>query len=200
MNIVKQAIIVFVRKPELGKVKTRLAKTIGSEAALKVYTNLLIHTKGAIVNLPCDKFIFYTDAVDENDIWENTIFNKRSQIGNNLGERMSHAFNLLFDKGYSKVIIVGSDCPGLNQQIIEQSFNALQEHDVVLGPTYDGGYFLLGLKFFIKNIFENINWSTPQVFSQTIKAIDTSKKTIYLLDTLSDIDTEADLLPYPHLT
>ena len=95
----KQALIIFVRNPVLGKVKTRLAKTIGNERALSIYKELLQHTHDITQTQPCDKYIFYADGITENDIWENNIYKKWIQNGQDLGARMQAAFELLFNKG-----------------------------------------------------------------------------------------------------
>ena len=94
----KKALIIFVRNPELGKVKTRLAKSVGDEKALEIYKDLLRHTHEITLDVACDKFIFYADAINTTDIWENNLFNKELQIGNDLGQKMNNAFLKLFQK------------------------------------------------------------------------------------------------------
>ena len=119
------ALIIFVRNPVLGKVKTRLASTLGDEKALEIYRILLRHTSDVTKDLAVDKFVFYDDHIDQNDIWENDIFEKFLQQGSDLGERMTKAFDYLFKKKYSKVIIIGSDCFELSESILSQAFDAL---------------------------------------------------------------------------
>src|SRR5690349_716708 len=96
----KLALIIFVRNPELGKVKTRLAKTIGSEAALSIYKELLQHTLSVVSEVNCDKFIFYSDYINHNDLWEGKAFKKYLQCQGGLGEKMNNAFKEVFNEGY----------------------------------------------------------------------------------------------------
>ena len=98
------ALIIFVRNPELGKVKTRLAQTIGNEKALLVYNKLLLHTMQTTETLECDLFVFYDTTIIDDDIWKNTIYNKKMQVGNNLGERMKNAFQELFNLDRKSVV------------------------------------------------------------------------------------------------
>src|SRR4051812_9764031 len=106
----KQALIIFIRNPVLGQVKTRLAKTLGDEQTLSIYKELLRHTHAITQKLPFDKYVFYADGITKGDIWENYIYNKLVQTGNDLGARMQAAFELLFSKGYQHICIIGSDC------------------------------------------------------------------------------------------
>ena len=191
----KKAIIIFVRNPELGKVKTRLAKEIGDEKALEVYTELLQHTHAITSHLDCDRFVFYTDYINENDLW-NESFEKRLQEGKNLGDRMLLAFFELFQQGYSKIVIVGSDCPELTSFIIEDAYDKLDSSDVVIGPSTDGGYYLLGLTKLIPPLFAHKQWSTDTVLEDTINDIALLRKSYSLLTELTDIDTADDLHRY----
>ncbi len=190
----KSAIILFVRNPESGKVKTRLASEIGDTAALKVYIQLLKHTHAITCDLPHDKFVFYTDSINQADIWEAEYYFKRLQVGNDLGERMQNAFQLLCDTGYERIVIIGSDCPGLTFQLIEKAFDLLDSANVVLGPATDGGYYLLGMTFMIEELFKNKNWSTSSVLTDSLTSL--TKKGIHysLLPVLQDIDTKEDLV------
>ena len=188
----QKAIIIFVRNPELGKVKTRLAKEIGDAKALQVYTELLQHTHTITSHLDCDRFVFYTDVINENDLW-NDGFEKKLQEGESLGDRMLLAFFELFQHGYSKIVIVGSDCPELTPFIIEDAFDKLDTSDVVIGPSTDGGYYLLGLTKLIPPLFANKQWSTGTVLADTINDIALLRKSYSLLTELSDIDTAQDL-------
>lgn len=189
----KNAIILFVRHPEQGKVKTRLAREIGDEAALKVYIQLLKHTHDITAELVCDKFVFYSESITDTDIWEKGIYYKKEQKGNGLGERMSNAFQELFDNGYQRVIIIGSDCPGLSSSHIQNAFNLLDSFDTVLGPSVDGGYYLLGLNYMVRELFQNKHWSTDTVLSDTLANLKQNRLLYSLLPTLQDIDTLEDL-------
>lgn len=185
------ALIIFTRNPALGKVKTRLAKTIGDHKALEIYEDLLAHTKNVTLEIGCDKFVFYDAKIAENDLWEADFYKKKLQIGIDLGARMEHAFETLFGLGYSNCVIVGSDLFDLKAQHITEAFEALKLKDVVIGPAEDGGYYLLGLKKMMPKLFKNKNWGTSSVFSETMKDLENYNKGF--LETLNDIDTFEDL-------
>lgn len=187
------ALIIFVRHAELGKVKTRLAKTIGDNKALAVYQLLLQHTMAVTVPLNYKKFIYYTDQVIEHDMWNLPGYVKRQQYGNDLGERMANAFKALFEQGFKRVLIIGSDCYQLKTAIIDKAIATLTEQDVVIGPTFDGGYYLLGMNRFIPELFAGKSWSTSQVAGQTIDTINGLGLSYGLLAQLHDVDEVADL-------
>ncbi len=195
----KKAIIIFVRNPEPGKVKTRLAKEIGDEQTVRVYRELLQHTHDITYNLDCDKFVYYADYINNDDLWENEKFKKRLQEGENLGNRMIVAFFELFQLGYTKVVIIGSDCPELTPLVIRDAFDQLDKTDVVIGPASDGGYYLLGLTHLISELFKNKKWSTDTVLADTIKDTINLKKSCSFLTELSDIDTAEDLYRYQEM-
>ena len=199
LKYMQKALIVFVRNPELGKVKTRLAKGIGDVQALQVYNRLLKKTHEVIKDIDAHKFVFYADGIKTHDLWENDLFYKAQQTGHDLGERMYNAFAYLFDKGYSKVLIIGSDCPALETKIVEDAFLNLNTSEVVIGPTFDGGYYLLGLKEPISCFFENKQWSTETVYQDTIQNIAALDLSHVVLPPLSDIDTMEDWLPFKDL-
>ena len=187
-----KALIIFVRKPELGKVKTRLAATLGNEKALAVYVELIQHTRAIAVPANADKFIFYADSIEENDIWDEPGFTKKLQANDDLGGKMKDAFALLFKQGYEHVVIIGSDCFELSTVIIDEAFNMLKQKEVVIGPADDGGYYLLGMKTLLPFIFENKHWSTEHVFQQTISDLQKENTSFAELITLTDVDTEED--------
>ena len=189
----KNLILIFVKNPIPGKVKTRLAQTIGDDKALKVYQYLLNYTRKITEKLQSDKIVFYSDFIAENDLWDSNYFQKQVQKGDTLGDRMYQAFDSAFANGYQKIIIIGSDCLELDTKHLEEAFQALDKQEIVLGPAKDGGYYLLGMNTLHKNIFTNKNWSTPTVFQDTIQDIKESQLSYYLLPELSDVDYEEDL-------
>ncbi len=191
------ALIVFTRNPELGKCKTRLAKTIGNEAALNIYKYLLQHTANVAKRVNTDRYVFYSEQIIENDIWTAEAFNKNLQNGNDLGERMYNAFHYLFEMGYSKVIIIGSDLLDLNEDLISNAYSKLDSHDYVLGPAMDGGYYLLGMKANNEDLFRNKEWGTDTVFKDSLNNLQNSK--VALIQELNDIDTFEDIEPYNEL-
>jgi rSAM/selenodomain-associated transferase 1 len=189
----KQALLIFTKNPEAGKVKTRLAATMGNDAALAIYHQLLLHTVSVTEYLLVEKFVFYSNFIEQEDVWNNKRYHKEVQQGADLGERMKNAFTSAFQKGYDKIVIIGTDCPDLNAGIIMNAFIYLQSHDVVIGPAEDGGYYLLGMKQLYSNLFENLQWSTVVVFNDTLKICDQLRLTYQLLPVLHDIDEEKDL-------
>ncbi len=193
----KNLIIVFVRTPELGKVKTRLAKSIGDVSALTIYKLLLKHTETVLHDLSFDKVVYYSEKVEENDFWEARLFEKKRQKGADLGKRMQHAFETAFEKGYQKVLIIGSDLFDLKSIHITTAFEALENHDLTIGPSLDGGYYLLGMKELYPAVFKNKKWGTDSILENTLK--DLQQQNVKLLEALNDIDTFEDLQQQPDL-
>jgi len=187
----KKALIIFTRNPELGKVKTRLAKSVGDESALEIYKFLLKHTVAITKNLNVDKYVFYSENIHREDIWDPEIFRKKLQTGTDLGEKMQNAFSELFEMGYEKVLIVGSDIFELGQSDIENAFEVLQTTETVIGPATDGGYYLLGMKELNATIFQNKNWGTSTVLEETLA--DLRQKKYVLLEERNDVDYFEDI-------
>ncbi len=187
-------IIVFTRNPELGKCKTRLAKTVGNENALIIYKLLLNHTSEVLEQIPYDKAIYYSVKVRKNDMWNDHNYQKLQQYGKDLGERMYNAFKESFKRGYEKVIIVGSDLYDLKTNHITEAIEKLNTNDIVIGPAEDGGYYLMGMKTLEKNIFKNKEWGTNTVRKDTLR--DLENKTVFQLETLNDIDVYDDVKDY----
>ena len=189
----KELLIIFYRNPELGKVKTRLAASIGDEKALAIYLNLSAHTRDVTENLTMDKALYYSDFADREDNWSLTHFKKEIQTGRDLGERMRNAFAAGFEQGYQKIVIIGTDCFELTPEIIKQSFERLDHHDTVIGPALDGGYYLLGMKKLIPEVFRNKTWSTESVCTETMKDFERLNLGYSLSPPLRDVDEVKDL-------
>jgi rSAM/selenodomain-associated transferase 1 len=189
----KNALIIFVRNPVLGKVKTRLAATVGDEVALNIYKQLLQHTFEISKAVQADKFIFYAEQIIEDDIWQHEHYYKKLQKEGDLGIKMMSSFELLFERGYNNVCVIGSDCFELTSQIIEHALFSLQKEEVVIGPAKDGGYYLLGMKKLHKPLFQNKKWSTSTVLTDTIKSINELGLTFAELPELSDVDKAEDI-------
>ena len=191
----KNLLLIFTRNPELGKAKTRLAKTIGDEKALEIYKFLLQKTREVSSKVSSDKAVYYSVKIRKNDIWDASIYQKHQQKGEDLGIRMLNAFKNGFDEGYKKIIIIGSDLFDLSSEDIEIAFNKLDKNDVVLGPAEDGGYYLLGINSLQETIFKNKNWGTSTVRKDTIA--DLKDKKVFLLKELNDIDVFEDIEQHP---
>lgn len=187
----KKALLIFTRNPELGKVKTRLAKTLGDENALNIYNFLLNHTVEITKNLNVDKYVFYSEAIHRNDIWNSDFFRKKLQSGSDLGKRMKNAFSEIFTMGYDKVVIVGSDIFDLDKNDIDAAFEALQSNQYVIGPASDGGYYLFGMKELNPEVFQNKNWGTNTVLKDTLENL--KDKNYVLLEERNDVDYYEDI-------
>ncbi|TNF47962.1 MAG: glycosyltransferase [Bacteroidetes bacterium] len=184
----RKALIIFQKNFVLGNVKTRIAKDIGEEEALRLYKWLVTKTLENCAEIESEKFIYYSDNLEDAP----NEYEGKVQIGNDLGERMSNAFSEVFRCGYDRVVIIGTDCHSLNNEIIQDAFAALEEHDYVIGPSEDGGYYLLGMKKFSNVPFDRMTWSHKDVLTETLKRIGTDS--VKQLRVLNDIDDKEDLL------
>lgn len=191
----EDALLIFIKNPVKGKVKTRIAQTAGEDMAYSIYLALLEYTRSIAMQVNADRLLYYSDTLQREDAWPEDQFQKHLQKGLTLGERMCNAFADAFPR-YQRVVIIGSDCPGLRSALIHQAFNMLNEVPIVLGPARDGGYYLLGLQQHTPVLFEEIAWSTPQVFAQTMEKAAQIGVVPRLLPMLADIDTEADWQQY----
>ena len=182
----KNLLLIFTRNPELGKCKTRLAATIGDEAALDIYKFLLRHTASITHNLEIAKEVWYSETIWENDVWNNSNYEKKLQSGHDLGERMAQAFTEGFKNGFERIVIIGSDMYDLTQKDLKNAFTLLEKHDFVVGPAEDGGYYLLGMTRFEANLFKEKQWGTSSVLKNTLS--DLEKNNYVLLQERNDID------------
>ena len=191
-------VLLFIKSPEKGKVKSRLAKAIGEAAALDVFKCLARKT---LEKLKDGKYLFrlYFYPHDSGAIikkWLGDTYYYAPQHGRDLGERMRSAFVETFSDGVEKVLLIGSDIPDLSISLINEAFNALDTSDAVIGPAHDGGYYLIGFNraSFLPDIFQGIVWSTDSVFYQTMKVFEKSGLSVHVLTVLRDVDTFDDLL------
>ena len=192
----RSLLLVFSKNPTLGKVKTRLAKTIGKDKALQVYKALLKKTASVLEELAVDIHLYYSDYIEKDDLFSTIVTQKKVQTGEQLGERMVNAFQESFIS-YDKVVIIGTDLWTLETQDIKNAFKALEQHSAVIGPSADGGYYLLGMTEVIPQIFVNKQWGTSSVLPNTIEDLKSIK--YYLLQEKNDVDTFSDLEEYPPL-
>ena len=192
-----KSLIVFLRFPSKGKVKTRLARTVGNEMATRFYRECAEHLFREVVELPQDiiRNIYYTprSAGKSVEHWVGRGFYYQTQVNGNLGKRLETIFRDQFKKGFKKVIIVATDAPDIAVSDLEEAFNALKEADLVIGPSFDGGYYLIGMKELHPSLFDGITWSTNVVYDQTLSIAAESELRVHNLRTLDDIDTEDDL-------
>lgn len=197
MSFADNALIIFIRNPEKGKVKTRLARTLGDDQALAIYHSLLDHTRMISLGVVAHRYLFYSHFIDRDDGWQEGDFAKKCQQGEDLGARMNHAFDTALQL-CQKAVIIGSDCPELTSDIIQQAFDALETFPYTIGPAVDGGYYLLGMKTPSPWLFKDMEWSTPHVFENTIQRIEAHKLTYQVLPMLYDVDEAEDWLRLQH--
>ena len=188
-------LIIFVKNPVKGTVKTRIAKDSDEGYALKVYLELQRHTRIISENTNAIRYLYYSSHLPEEDLWDANIFNKKLQKGDDLGEKMKNAIREVINC-HEKVIIIGSDCIQLKESLIENAFSKLDNFDIVLGPALDGGYYLIGVKHPFDYIFDGIPWSTSEVLDKTLQKILSSGLSCHLLQELSDIDYMEDWEKY----
>jgi rSAM/selenodomain-associated transferase 1 len=140
-----------------------------------------------------DKIVFYSDSIDLMDTWPNATYLKALQRGKDLGQKMKNAFLAGFETGYSSICIIGTDCFEIQDEVIQEAFEALNSADAVIGPARDGGYYLLGMNKPQTAFFQNKRWSTETVFQETIRDFESLNMRYVKLRELRDVDTEDDL-------
>lgn len=187
----KNLLLIFTRNPELGKCKTRLAATVGKNAALDIYKFLLEHTANITKSIYATKQVFYSEEIWEKDTWETTTYIKKIQKGTDLGERMFNAFNDGFNSGFEHIIVIGSDMYDLSTEDIENAFIHLNTNDYVIGPAIDGGYYLLGMKTPNSKLFKNKEWGTNTVLQSTLNDLKNTKT--HILEAKNDVDVYEDI-------
>ncbi len=206
----RQAVVMMAKAPQAGDVKTRLCPPLTFEAAAALYRGFLLDTVAKIAALqPAEPVMSYAPASGE-DFFAAAVpdWMRLPQSGADLGARMHHCFIQLLSQGYDHVLLTGSDLPTLPLDIFKQAVQlaASPQIDVILGPSEDGGYYLMGLRAPCPALFEKITWSTPDVLAETVRRATRLGLRIAYLPTWYDIDTPADLTrlqaalaqPYTH--
>ncbi len=188
----KNLVLIFVKEPKLGFVKTRLAKICGDDFVLELYKNFV---KDLILTLKKSESDFKLCAYPSLELVTKTFgnFDNFLQVDGDLGKKMQKAFEEQFAKGYEKIVLIGSDIPHVTSEILDKSFKELKSNDTVLGPSEDGGYYLIGFNkdTFYSEVFQDIPWSTHKVLENTLHKLNT--KQVYFLQELNDIDVIDDL-------
>jgi len=182
----------FVKEPKIGFVKTRLAKSLGNEFTLELYKSFVKDLISTLSNKEFDfKLCVYPHVALINKTFGN--FDNFLQVEGDLGLKMHKAFEEQFDEGYEKIVLIGSDTPHISTEMIIESFNQLNLNDIVLGPSLDGGYYLIAFNkhTFLSQVFKGISWSTQVVLEQTLQKL--NNKNVYLHEILNDIDILEDL-------
>jgi rSAM/selenodomain-associated transferase 1 len=190
-------LIIFVKAPRPGFVKTRLAATIGVKAASEAYCQMFEELRRELGSLRNVQLRFSpSDAASEIPHWRGPGWTMSPQGEGDLGARLTTAFADAFAAGAQRIAVIGSDCPYLTVNDIEQAWASLSDYDVVLGPARDGGYWLVALRQLHREIFREIPWGTGDVLEHTLERARAAHLRVHLLRKLSDIDTAADWREY----
>ncbi len=198
-------LIIFTRYPEPGKAKTRLIPALGAEAAADLHRQMTERTLTQVKLLQqsysVDVEVWFAggDRV-QMQTWLGLDLIYQSQPEGDLGDRMAQAFQTEFDSGVKAAIIIGTDCPELTDVLLTKAFQALQHTDLVLGPATDGGYYLIGLRRMVPELFKMIPWSTDRVFQQTVDIASNLNLSLATLPALTDVDRPDDLPVWEQVT
>ncbi len=203
----RDLVILFTRYPQPGRCKTRLSPTLGDDAAIKIHRQLVAHIlkelNASIIRDNTELSIYYDGGSRiEMREWLGSSYSFAQQEGKDLGERMANALIRALEQG-KNVILLGSDCPAITTSLLQEALEALKQHDMVLGPAHDGGYYLIGLAQNVPGdscckLFKQIPWSTSQVLAKTLERAEKLGLHIHSLPTLHDIDTAEDLKHFHH--
>ena len=190
-------LLVFVRFPERGKVKTRLARSVGHDAALALYRCFVADAIALSRKSGRRLLVFYDPPGSREAMihWLGSDLTYVAQAGSDLGGRMDAAFLRAF-QDCMRAVLIGSDCPDLPPVILDEAFTSLESHDVVIGPSVDGGYYLIGLSStaqVLPAIFQGIDWGSSTVFEATLKSLARNGADVHILPRWRDIDERADL-------
>ena len=186
-------LIVFLKAPRPGEVKTRLAKALGKDGACAAYRKLVETLLSNLKKVPEIELCYSPgDAQSEIEPWLRSGWQAAPQTDGNLGARLAAAFARSFAAGAERVVIIGSDCPNVTRKDIDEAFENLASRDLVVGPAIDGGYWLIGLRQPQPALFEKIPWSSENVLAETLSRARGSGLKIHLLRLLSDVDTAED--------
>ncbi|GAU09759.1 TIGR04282 family arsenosugar biosynthesis glycosyltransferase [Desulfoplanes formicivorans] len=190
-------VLLMARLPVLGRVKTRLARAVGDEHALELYRCFVLDTLAVLDTLSASLIVCFTPEDGRTDMarWLGEERTYLAQQGSDLGERMDAAFTHAFARGYARVLLVGSDIPGLSAHVLEHGLIALGDHDACLAPAQDGGYYCIGFtrSGYCPEVFRNMVWSTGDVFVRTCKRLEQGGASLHLLPLADDVDTVSDL-------
>jgi uncharacterized protein len=190
-------LLLFVKSPIKGQVKTRLAAETGGDFAVGLYKCFVEDIISLAENLDVHLEVCFCPANRKTTFseWLGQQYCYNPQVGNNLGDKLRNAFENAFEEGFTNVVAIGSDSPDLPANYLSESVEVLAEYDVAIGPANDGGYYLIGFskEGFIPEVFDNISWSTDSVFEQTVSILKQHGRKIHLLPLWHDVDTIADL-------
>ena len=214
-------LVIFTRYPQPGKTKTRMIPALGATGAAQLQRQMTEHTlrqvsalvqgdtrstqasqrphgsdstdRGGSSRAPSAAIWFSGGTLDLMREWLGAGWHYQVQPDGDLGTRIVAALQAAFDQGAEGVVVIGTDCPGIDKRLLTQAFNALQQHDLVLGPATDGGYYLIGLRRLVPELFVGISWGTATVLETTLAIAHTLALGVAQLEPLTDVDYVADL-------
>ena len=194
----RKCLIIFTRYPEPGKTKTRLIPVLGAEGAATLQRQMTQHKLAEVQKLQAvSKLSVEVHFAGGNEQlmqdWLGSSITYQQQSEGDIGCRMASAFEASFEGRMNRVVLIGTDCPDLNAHLLVEAFQALEQHDLVLGPAEDGGYYLIGLRRLIPELFTGISWSTAEVLQQTQTMAQKLGLSAGYLPLLSDVDRPEDL-------
>lgn len=196
-EVTDNCVLFFVKYPVQSQVKTRLAAELGDQAVIELYKNFVLDTLSTIRQLDVPfRICFHPESArDKMKEWLGEQYAYIAQEGSNLGQRMKNALAQTFEENFSRAILIGSDIPDLPADFLIQALQSLESHHAVIGPSFDGGYYLIGFSkaHFLPEAFDGISWSTENVFQQTIDVLEGHSSNVHVLPEWFDVDTPVDL-------
>ena len=193
----KQCILLFVKYPEKGLVKRRLSEHLEEDFVVALYKSFVLDHLERVEEVGTPFFIcFFPEERKEDFVsWLGRDYEYMPQTGNDLGWRMMNCFREAFSQGFDKVILTGSDSPDLPPAFPNEAFRSLGTHDTVLGPAFDGGFYLIGFRrdSFLPDVFKGISWGAETVFQETMARLEKGERTVHVLPVWHDVDRVDDL-------
>lgn len=193
----KQIVLLFIKAPLMGQVKSRLAADVGEEIALGLYKNFVLDMINTLEESGHFFRICYHPPKEEKAVsaWLGPYYPYMPQLGNDLGAKMGGAFNRIFSEGFDSGVLIGSDVPDMPSTMVQEAFESLKHSDVVIGPAADGGYYLVGFNqdSFLPRVFDGIPWSTNTVYQETIRILQAASMRVHYLPRWRDVDALGDL-------
>lgn len=193
----KTCFLLFVKYPEKGKVKVRLTHNLQEDVVVELYRNFILDILSMLDRLGLLFIVYFDppDALQKFQMWLGVQIDYFPQIGTDLGEKLSNSFEEVFSRGFERVIAIASDVPDLPDKMLLEARDALKKHDAVIGPSPDGGYYLIGFQrtSFLPMVFKGIEWSAETVFRDTCVRLKEARQDVYFLEPWADVDTLKDL-------
>lgn len=193
----RERLVVFARAPHLGRVKTRLTPPLSPQQALELHRALVEDTLERLARFRrpgLQRWLYLSEPSPAKRLDITPAWSSALQTRGDLGARLEGAFRQAYEDGLERVVIVGSDSPTLPLDYLDQAYEALSAHDVVLGPAEDGGYYLVGTSCFVPELLRGITWGSPRVLEQSTEALSRAGRSFHLLPPWYDVDTSEDLL------